>query len=279
MFIKIIIDNIDIFKKIISNQNNYIFRGQNDVNWKLKTRLDRILLKTNKTTMDKTYIEMNILEKMKKNAKIYLDVIPDDKDHYSWFSLIQHYGGPTRLIDFTYSPYIALFFAIDGCDMKSNIALWAINTRILWKKIASYFNLTYPDNFIKNYCYKTTDIFNKYIFDKNQKKMNSILLLEQRTNHERIAVQQGLFLTSLDNHQDFFECLKNILNIDNLNNENKISEINQDDLIKYSLIEYVVNNNYINELVKELKMMNISSESLFPGFEGFIRSINMDIYI
>ena len=35
---------------------------------------------------------------------------PDDK--LSSLAIMQHYGAPTRLIDFTFSPHVALFFAL-----------------------------------------------------------------------------------------------------------------------------------------------------------------------
>lgn len=44
-----------------------------------------------------------------------------------WFAVMRHYGGPTRLLDWTYSFWIALYFALEKADHNNTCALWALD--------------------------------------------------------------------------------------------------------------------------------------------------------
>ena len=55
---------------------------------------------------------------------------PDPDDHLGWLALLQHYGGPTRLLDFTYSMDVAAYFALEA-PSNTKPAVWAVNGLIL----------------------------------------------------------------------------------------------------------------------------------------------------
>ena len=49
-------------------------------------------------------------------------------DLHETAALAQHYGIPTRLLDWTHDLYVALYFAfIDGIDKDGDLAIWALN--------------------------------------------------------------------------------------------------------------------------------------------------------
>lgn len=61
-------------------------------------------------------------------------VIRDDRA--SWLTLMQHYGLPTRLLDWSESPLVALYFALSSDeDAKTDAAVWVLNPMRLNKKV------------------------------------------------------------------------------------------------------------------------------------------------
>ena len=68
--------------------------------------------------------EERILRIFRRKAHLLLTHIPDENDLLEWLALMQHHGAPTRLIDFTWSPYVAAFFALERAVCDS--AIWAI---------------------------------------------------------------------------------------------------------------------------------------------------------
>lgn len=47
------------------------------------------------------------------------------EDVIEWLALMQHFGAPTRLLDFTQSPYVATYFAVE--DATEDSVIWAVN--------------------------------------------------------------------------------------------------------------------------------------------------------
>ena len=99
-------------------RSRYAFRGLADRNYRLETTLTRL-------GGPYASLEKHLLRNFKKYAR--RDVVEQDSI-WHWLSVAQHYGLPTRLLDWTYSPYVALHFAtanISRFDVDG--AIWAVN--------------------------------------------------------------------------------------------------------------------------------------------------------
>jgi hypothetical protein len=111
-------------------RGKYLFRGHSDPHWRLSTTFDRMF--SNQTKATRLQIADALLEVFKRGLEgedIPSEVRGDDS---LFLALGQHYGLPTRLLDWTESPYIAAFFAYNSRALwgvtDQSIVIWVLDT-------------------------------------------------------------------------------------------------------------------------------------------------------
>ena len=96
---------------------NVAFRGLSDANYALKSGLLRLGSSPER-------LEGHLLRNFRKYAR--RDSAPDSI--WDWMALGQHHGLPTRLIDWTYSPYVAMHFATARLeDFEIDGVIWSVD--------------------------------------------------------------------------------------------------------------------------------------------------------
>jgi hypothetical protein len=108
--------------------NNYIFRGHADATWKLQPTLERVA-GSSFTSDFVTKAEQLAISRFKAKFHLYDTQNEAPQTDLEWLSIMQHYGAPTRLLDFTASPYLALFFAVEHYEPSSrkHFAIYAVD--------------------------------------------------------------------------------------------------------------------------------------------------------
>jgi len=111
-------------------RGKYLFRGHSDPHWKLSTTFDRMFSNQPKAT--RLQIAQELLEVFKRSLEGH-DIPVEVRGNDSLFlALGQHYGLPTRLLDWTESPYIAAFFAYNSRALwgvtDQSITIWVLDT-------------------------------------------------------------------------------------------------------------------------------------------------------
>ena len=121
------LDSWDRFLKIITDSpyTNWAFRGERHGRWPLQTSLTRYLSDFGVDPHAWPEQERRILRIFKRKAQQYLAQPPALDDDFQWLALMQHHGAPTRLLDFTWSPYVAAFFALERATAEA--CVWALN--------------------------------------------------------------------------------------------------------------------------------------------------------
>jgi hypothetical protein len=65
-------------------------------------------------------------QRFRLRASAYVNDVPKWDDHVSWLFLAQHYGVPTRLLDWTENVLVGLYFAVAGGETSEDGELWCM---------------------------------------------------------------------------------------------------------------------------------------------------------
>jgi FRG domain len=99
-------------------RSDYVYRGLPNSTWPLTTSLFRLGGNCRE-------LEMHLLRNFRKYAR--LDTLRDNSE-WSWLALAQHHGLPTRMLDWSYSPYVALHFATERLERYDcDGVVWCVN--------------------------------------------------------------------------------------------------------------------------------------------------------
>ena len=115
----------------------WVFRGLTKFDSKLETTLERAAKRFGVDFTDLPNLEDGLLRHFKRQAHRYLTHLPQADDPIQWLALMRHYGAPTRLMDWTFSFFVAVYFAVE--EAKDACAVWALDLNWLRKRAEGRF--------------------------------------------------------------------------------------------------------------------------------------------
>ena len=226
----------------------------------LMTGLERACLEIDGTLDHAMPREVAIVREFMRRAHHHLPDTPRDDDWIEWLALMQHHGAPTRLLDWTYSLHVATHFALFHASRNSGagLAIWMVNTE--WCLKSSEQACTAEG--------KPVHTLSRRPFrrDTDPGASRELLLgflppcvwpINPFRLNERLTLQKGVFLAPADVRHSFAENLTALPGHES----------------KTNLVCLVLPRSEIYQLGKELYNANVTETTLFPGLDGFARSL------
>jgi len=273
-------ESLDKFVNFINTMNNiirlnpynhpFLFRGQSDAKWSLMPKIVRLFKKFPKITIeDALRIEFDSFQFFRQQAHIYLkpEIIPNSdvlSENVEWISLMQHYSAPTRMLDWSTSFNVALYFAVTDEPLEQNGAMWLFQK----EPVETWMENKYPypqEVQQEEYRKKVLTNCREYInFGKNH-ALPKIVIFDKQRKFERIVSQGSIFTYSDQLFVDHALLIGNAL-FDNLQNGTLPKNI--------LLTKILISPEAKKYFRRHLSKLNITASSLFPGIDGIGRAIS-----
>lgn len=233
-------DSVVEFQGYLSKHNDSkirLYRGQME-DWPLDSKLLR-LVREKKLEDDFYSIEKQVFKKFKDNYRLYHDTEQNDWDLLSFG---QHYGLPTRLLDWSINPLIALWFAFEKTKNNND-------DRVV-------FGLAIEEDSVVNF--QEDKLFGGRF----------IKIFEAKSFDERIKNQESWF--SIQPPHIFGN------GGDGLPHFNDYDTLNEDENFEHYLIKFRFKNSSRQEIIKELDNYGINGVKIYPGMTGLCNMIEMN---
>ena len=256
-------------------QGSWCFRGQREAAWLLNTSLDRDVERTISSRhssslwhLDRETVIRELLHPFQQYAHNYLPHVPPIDDLSSWYALMQHHCVPTPLLDWTESPYVAMYFAVEDKAMKkrrreqeSHSAVWAID--LAWLKTKGR-ELLQPKNMPpeeNGSPAAAADYTNRLLRETDDRV---IVKINPTISNPRMFAQRGMFLCKLRHQASFEQILMTMV-------------IHPEATARPVIRKIEVGSRLRIDFLKRLRAMNIHRASLFPGLDGLGLSLKLDL--
>jgi len=235
----------------------WMYRGQSGIAATLRTSLERALNRFELPIERQEELERLLLREFRRHYHRYTADVPAEDDTLRWLALMRHHGAPVRLLDLSYSPYVALFFALDGVAHGESCSMWAIDHNWCVSRAAELLPGPTWEAFQEDpWGGKTGPTVRQLFATRTQVAvpMNPFYL------DARLAIQQGVLLAPLDLS----------VNLDTV-----LQRMDSPAQVCGNVRRIVIHclGGFLESALGELTRMNVTHTTLLPGIDGLARSL------
>ncbi|NTU73929.1 FRG domain-containing protein [Candidatus Roizmanbacteria bacterium] len=220
----------DKYKADISSLkgSSFIFRGQNKPS-RLRTSFHR----TGRADLERFLDEdIQSLHRHLSSRTRHVFNLEVPNENGAFFNLVQHHGYPTPLLDWTYSPYVAAFFAYRGLSKEQ------VENALPTDKVRIY-------------------VFNQGMWKSDLKPITNLL-------NPSLHLSVGEFMAIENERMIPQQATSTVTNIDDI--ESYIKSFESPAKTYLSAIDLPVRDR--DKVIQELRYMGITAGSMFPGLDG-----------
>lgn len=284
------IEEWDKFTELIGNierryegqQHHFFYRGQINKLWGLESSFLREIKKTENLNPERYFqIEKDAQREFASQVHLHLDpsALPASGDWLEWWALMQHYGAPTRLLDWSASPYVAAYFAVESGEYTDGL-IWVLNDWALGDRMqerhsadwSEWDRLPRPPN---NWSNVAKSFKPDRFFDKDA--ASQIFFFQPDRRSLRVVAQQGWLSTPLKLDAKYESLIGDWFDRHKYKPEYQ-AKYNTEPW-KYWNCRIVIPKEAKREFLRRLQAMNITANSLYPGVDGLGKSVQEFIQV
>ncbi len=222
-----------------------VYRGASNAEWSLLTSLDR--LGGENPAHTKGHLEEHILRTFIRYSRPYVQQPP--LNEWELLVIAQHHGVPTRLLDWSYSPFVAAHFATLNPAPKGDRIIWKLD----WKKVHEYFDfqplaflIEDLDEVLRGKGHESPwDLFKA----NGSQRSDFACLFDPPAVDVRLVAQTAAFTLCSDKTQPFDHFLRRCG-------------------LASTLTRYVIPAAYVDGVRDQLDLCGIDERKIFPDLDG-----------
>ena len=248
------------------DEAKWAFRGQGK-DWPLTATIDRHAIRPG-------IAEDYAMREFRRRVHHYVRDVPQRDDDLEWLALMQHYGVPTRLLDWTRSSEVAAFFAAQSsnsanpfirtpADPVAPFVIWALDTTSVNAEAATMLKL--PENADLS----SSETFRSVYWPQPPEELDLVVAVQPYRMNERLTIQQGLFVCANRALLPFHNSLAGLL----------LHARRRDRQSAQWLHKIVVAAEARADVLRTLNKININAATLFPGLDGFCQSLQVTVQL